>query len=55
MVLVDGDDILLGKDVLRVFDATYQSSDAEIVYSNHLKMSWREEKVKQGWSQEYTK
>jgi len=36
IVLVDGDDELLGRYSLKVFNHIYQKQNAEVVYSNHL-------------------
>lgn len=49
-VLVDGDDEILGKDALQVFNSVYQSEDVDVVYSNHLKLYWQTNSVYNGWS-----
>jgi hypothetical protein len=36
--LVDGDDSLLGRKVLKLYNAIYQANKASIVYSNFLKI-----------------
>jgi hypothetical protein len=53
-VLVDGDDELLVKDSLNVFNSVYQDKKADVVYSNHLKLYWHLDDVFKGWSSAYT-
>ncbi len=36
--IVDGDDSLLGRKILKLYNAVYQSNKAAIVYSNFLKV-----------------
>ena len=36
VVLVDGDDEVLGRYPLKVFNHVYHKSKADVVYSNHL-------------------
>jgi hypothetical protein len=54
VVMVDGDDELLVKDSLKVFNSIYQSKKVEVVYSNHLKVYWHQDDVYPGWSAAYT-
>lgn len=54
VVLVDGDDELLGREILRVFAAVYEKKDAAVVYSNHIKMQWHLGRVGTGWSLDYS-
>lgn len=53
-MLVDGDDELLVKDSLKVFNSVYQSQKVDVVYSNHLKLYWHQDDVFKGWSSAYT-
>ena len=46
--LIDGDDSLIGKKVLQVYNAVYQSKKSAIVYSNFLKIV-SNNKTKDGW------
>jgi hypothetical protein len=36
MMIIDGDDELVGKQVFRLFNAIYQSKSANYVYTNYI-------------------
>ena len=38
MALIDGDDSLIGRKVLNLYNAVYQINDAVMIYSNFLKV-----------------
>jgi len=40
-LVVDGDDQLLGRQVLKVFNANFQKNDAWFVYSNYVTVTTR--------------
>lgn len=50
VVLVDGDDELLGRYSLKVFNHIYQKNKVDIVYSNHLQFYTHMKQVYRGWS-----
>lgn len=52
--MVDGDDELLVRDSLKVFNAVYQQKKVDVVYSNHLKLYWHQNDVFKGWSAAYS-
>jgi glycosyltransferase involved in cell wall biosynthesis len=54
VVLVDGDDELLGRYSLKVFNHLYQKSGAGVVYSNHLQFYTHIKQVYRGWSMNYS-
>jgi hypothetical protein len=49
-VVVDGDDELIGRQVLKLFNAVYQESGAWVVYSNFIT-----EEGRLGYSKPYPK
>lgn len=54
MVLVDGDDEMLGRYSLKVFNHIYQKQNVDVVYSNHVKLDFLQKKALFGWSRNYT-
>lgn len=54
MVLVDGDDELLGRHSFKVFNHIYTKNNVDIVYSNHLQFYTHTKQVYRGWSQPYS-
>lgn len=54
VVLVDGDDEVLGRYPLKVFNHVYHKSKADVVYSNHLQFYTHTGNVYRGWSMSYT-
>jgi hypothetical protein len=53
LALVDGDDELLGINVLKVFNSVYTRKGLEVMYSNII-VNDKNKYVKQGWSSSYT-
>jgi glycosyltransferase involved in cell wall biosynthesis len=53
LVLVDGDDELLGVNVLKVFNSMYSRRGLEVLYSNFINSNRRGRKVRLGWSSGY--
>jgi hypothetical protein len=53
VVLVDGDDELLGRFSLKVFSHLYQKNKVDVVYSNHLQFYTHTRQVYRGWSMNY--
>lgn len=41
MIVIDGDDYLLGYNVFKLFNTFFQRSQAWIVYSNFLSTQWK--------------
>lgn len=54
VVLVDGDDELLGRYSLKVFNDLYQKHNAEVVYSNHIQFYTHIKQTYRGWSMDYS-
>ena len=54
VVLVDGDDELLGKYSLKVFNHLYHKQNADVVYSNHIQIHDNNIFTKIGWSRSYS-
>ena len=54
VVLVDGDDELLGRNAFKVFSHLYQKNNADVVYSNHLQFYTHTRQVYRGWSMSYS-
>jgi glycosyltransferase involved in cell wall biosynthesis len=54
VVLVDGDDELLGRNALKIFSHLYQKNNADVVYSNHLQFYTHTRQVYRGWSMSYS-
>lgn len=53
VVLADGDDEILGRYSLKVFNHLYQKNNADVVYSNHLQFYTHTKQVYRGWSMNY--
>lgn len=53
VVLVDGDDELLGRYSLKVFNHIYQKQKADVVYSNHIQFYTHTKQTYRGWSMNY--
>ena len=53
VVLVDGDDELLGKYSLKVFNHLYHKQNADVVYSNHIQFYTHTKQAYRGWSMNY--
>lgn len=54
MALIDGDDELLGVNVLKVFNSVYTKKKLDVLYSNFINSNRRDNKVGLGWSRAYT-
>lgn len=54
VLLVDGDDELLGTSPLKVFNHIYQKSKVDMVWSNHLQFYNHIRQVYRGWSYNYS-
>lgn len=50
LVLLDGDDELLGVNVLKVFNSMYTKLKLEVMYSNIIINNRRNRNVRRGWS-----
>ena len=55
VVIVDGDDEILGPFPLKVFNSVYHKWDLEMLWSNHLQYYFNDMKIYQGWSKFYKK
>ena len=53
-VLVDGDDEMLGRHSLKVFNHIYQKQGADMVWSNHIQFYQHTSKALRGWSMSYS-
>jgi hypothetical protein len=54
MALIDGDDELLGVNVLKVFNSIYTQKKLDVLYSNFLNSNRGAKTVSLGWSRGYT-
>jgi glycosyltransferase involved in cell wall biosynthesis len=54
LVLLDGDDELLGVNVFKVFNSMYTLQKLEVLYSNIIINNRRNRNVRRGWSSAYT-
>lgn len=54
VVLADGDDELLGRNILKVYNHVYQKQNVDVVYSNHLQFYQHTKQVYRGWSMSYS-
>lgn len=54
VVLVDGDDELLGRHSFKAFNHIYTKNNVDIVYSNHLQFYTHTKQIYRGWSQSYS-
>ncbi len=54
LLLVDGDDELLGINVFKVFNSVYTTRNLEVAYSNLIVNTVNTKQVKDGWSSDYS-
>lgn len=54
VLLLDGDDELLGVNVFKVFNSVYSTLDVEVAYSNLIVNAVMHNQVKIGWSKPYS-
>ena len=52
-VTLDADDELIGKNVLKIFNAAYQQKKAGVIYSNFFFYE-QGEKIEVGFTEDYT-
>ena len=53
VVFLDGDDELISPWSLNVFNSVYQTTGAEVVYSDDIQLMHRSRQVRKGWSRYY--
>ena len=53
-VLVDGDDEILGRHALKVFNHVYHKLNADMAWSNHIQFYQHTRKLMKGWSMNYS-
>jgi glycosyltransferase EpsE len=54
ILMIDGDDEILGRHALKVFNHFYQKNEADVVYSNNAMFYHRKKLIDRGWSKPYT-
>jgi len=53
-MIVDGDDELIGNNILKIFNTAYQKNKAGVVYSNFYFYNQDSGEVKSGFTSPYT-
>lgn len=51
---IDGDDELIGRNVLKIFNAEHQRLKAGVIYSNFYYYDQKEGKIMNGFTEEYS-
>lgn len=54
LLIVDGDDELLGVNVFKTFNSVYTTKQQEVVYSNFIVLYHKNNQLRGGWSSAYT-
>jgi len=53
-VLIDGDDEVIGRHALKVFNHVYHKDKADVVWSNHIQFYRHQNNAHRGWSMPYS-